>query len=181
MEEIVYKELLVGRKRLRKGWHFQKVYPSLLNDKTGGEKMEIWVSDERLKVPVGKVKVSIKFFLWLDYVEKNKTYDCHFGIVPDYKGLDDKVVEILKVSTRNRFFKNPYYYMIVDQKEYREIFLVERGVTEERKEEVREEMELVANIVEKNLLYFLRGKISDEGNKKSSGWSVLVRARSGSI
>lgn len=174
MDSVVFIDFVEDKKV--KGWNFKKVFPSVLNKKESKE--EIWITDERLRIPVGAKKVCIKFFLWVcPGLEDEIT--CRVGMVPDVTSLDDKAIEILKESTKNQFMKNPYYHLL-HEIEYRSIFLEEKDVSYIILEEVRESMRNSVGILEKNLLYFLEGG-SSKGSKVESGWSVLVRARSGSI
>lgn len=179
MEEVKFDNFNKGK--TKKSWNYRREYPSVLNFTESDKKhiTEIWISEERLKVPVGKKKVVIRFFLWLKYNKQNKTYDCSLGIVPDYKMLDDKASEILKSIVKD-FYKKPYYHLL-NLSEYRDVFLIQRDVEEELINDIRNEMEIATSVVERNLIYYLEGGQGKSTVESSNGWAVLLRARSGSL
>lgn len=181
MEIVKYKDFCKGK--LQKGWTFEKVFPSIEN--TFSEN-EIWISEERLRIPVGKKKVFIKFFKWVSYNVELDIYECSLGIVPDYNMLDQKAVDILNRLTKNKLSSDPYYHLL-NQSDYRDIFLRENQIKKDSLEEVLMYMDSSLYFIERNLIYYLEGgssRIKDTGERSSivgNGWAVLVRARSGSI
>lgn len=184
MMYVNFSELVSGESQ--EGWTFRKEYPSKLNTTTTGE--ELWLSEEKLRVPVGSKKIALKLFLWVWPDEMTETFSCRLGMVPEKSSLDEKALEILNRLTRRKFTMNPYYHL-VNQKEYREIFLEQSNVLVEDVVGVVEDMKSAASFVEANILEFMEGDVSTEslsllGENESApqnGWSVLVRARSGSI
>jgi hypothetical protein len=179
MEEVIFENFNKGK--TKKSWNFKIEYPSVL--KVVGDSSEIWISEERLKVPVGKQKVVIKFFIWLKYNRNQLNYDCILGMVPDFTMLDDhNISSLVKLYKKELFFKKPYYYLLNNNK-YRDLFLIQRDVSEEDLDKVKEQMEIAVSLVERNLIFYLEGGYdrTSSPENKSNGWAVLVRARSGSI
>lgn len=177
MEIVNYKDFCNGT--IKKSWTFEKVFPDQFSNLNSQN--EVWITEERLKVPVGKKKVGIRFFKWFNYNKEEDIYECSLGIVPDYTLLDEKTLNILSKITKNKIRKNPYFHML-RQSEYHDTFLKELSVKKEDLTLVSTYMDSCLDIVEKNLMYFLEGGINRSPNSEiSNGWAVLVRARSGSI
>lgn len=195
------------------GWTFRKEFPSMLGTSPNGE--QIWISEDQMRVPVGRTKIALKLFLWVcpvevsipvarivdedeDILELDERpqeyrteirYACRLGMVPAKDSLDDKALELLNKLTRKKFHTNPYYHLVT-QKTYREVFLEQADVFASDVVSVVEAMKLAATHVERNMLEYMSGSQSREAafkvdSEKSvvpqNGWSVLVRARSGSI
>lgn len=166
-------------------WSFVKEYPSLLTNDLDGDLSEIWISQEKLKIPVGAKKVVVRFFVWLRYSKLDETFDCMFGMVPDKGSLDDKAVSVMNKFSGKKFFKNPYYHLL-SNKLYRHVFLNQEGVSPNMVEDVKESMFLASDHVDANLLDYLYGNMTgmvkeDGVDDFENGWSVLTRARSGSL
>lgn len=184
----------------------------MLGTSVDGE--QIWISEDQMRVPVGKRMIALKLFLWVypvevsipvdsemgtfedgadaDRPQEYRTeirYACRLGMVPSKDSLDDRALGLLNKLTKKKFHTNPYYHLVT-QKSYREIFLEQGNVDVADVVEVVENMKLAATHVEQNLLEYMSGSNSREAafkvdSEKSvvpqNGWSVLVRARSGSI
>lgn len=182
MEKIDFRERFSG---VESGdWTFHKEYPSILSKADSG-KEKIYISEEKLKIPVGKKKIAVRFFVWLKYKEVDETYVCRFGMVPDKGSIDEKAISVLNSLSNKKFVKNPYLHML-ESVIYRYVFLTQEGVLESELDEVMECMFLASDHVEEHILNYLYdnspGMEKEEGlNAFENGWSVLARARSGSL
>lgn len=183
MEKIDFRERFSGIE-VSGDWHFRKEYPSILS-KTDSEKERIFLSEEKLKIPVGKKKIAVRFFVWVKYKEVDDTYICRFGMVPDKSSIDDTAISVLNSLSNRKFVKNPYLYML-ESVIYRYVFLTQEGVTDEDLDDVISCMFLASDHVEEHIVSYLYdnspGMEKEEGlSDFENGWSVLARARSGSL
>ena len=165
-------------------WTFIKEYPSILS-KSDGVNDRIYISEEKLKIPIGRKKIAVRFFVWLKYKEVDDTYTCRFGMVPDKSSLDETAISVLNSISNKKFVKNPYLHML-ESVIYRYIFLTQEGVVVDELDDVMRCMFLASDHVDEHILSYLYdnspGMEKEEGlSSFENGWSVLARARSGSL